>query len=106
MSDHALDQAAAALREVYAKQPLTPELSKMVLKAIQEAEHVLFNSLSNRWWIEDIQGVREDLTDEQAREVLAKVDQDMDCNIGINWLAIKTAAESLFPLPEEAADNA
>jgi hypothetical protein len=41
------------------------------------------------WWhIEDVQSVAEDLTDEEAREVLCIMARKSDANIGINWDSI------------------
>lgn len=48
------------------------------------------------WGIDDVQGVRPDLTDEQAWEVLQAVARYQDAEIGINWLALETIAETLF----------
>ncbi len=41
------------------------------------------------WWhIEDVQSVAEDLTDDEAREVLQIMAHKSDCNVGINWDSI------------------
>ena len=41
------------------------------------------------WWhIEDVQSAEEDLTDDEAREVLNIMAKKSDANIGINWDSI------------------
>lgn len=50
------------------------------------------------WSIEDIQGERPHLSDEQAREVLQMVKRKHDANIGVNWEVLKYWADELFPV--------
>lgn len=48
----------------------------------------------SEWWhISDVQSVAEDLTDEEAREVLELMAKYADCNIGINWETIEVWAD-------------
>ena len=48
------------------------------------------------WWhIEDVQSVAEDLTDEEAREVLEYMAKYHYCNVGINWDAIEVWADMI-----------
>jgi hypothetical protein len=63
----------------------------------------LFNPdwLASWWSIEDVQGERPHLTDDQAREVLAVIDRRHDASIGINWDFIQDIADMLFDEPEE-----
>jgi len=49
------------------------------------------------WSTEDVQGIRSDLTDEQAWEVLQQCRRFHDCEIGFNWLLIETVADDMFP---------
>jgi hypothetical protein len=49
--------------------------------------------LGDWWHIEDVQGVAEDLTDEEARNVLRYIKKYSDCNIGINWETIEGWAD-------------
>ena len=53
------------------------------------------------WSISDVIAVRDDLTDEQAAEVLAAVDKKHDANLGINWDVLETTAGFMFPAPEK-----
>lgn len=57
--------------------------------------------LANWWSIEDVQGERPDLTDDQAREVLRLIDRQHDAEIGINWQFIRDIAEMIYEDPEE-----
>ena len=49
------------------------------------------------WFTEDVLSVREDLTEEQAYEVLLLVKQRHDAEIGINWDFIRAIADLEFP---------
>ena len=48
------------------------------------------------WCVDDVQTVRADLTDEQAFEVLCRVDHYFDANYGISWDTLKLNADDLF----------
>lgn len=49
------------------------------------------------WDIEDVQSVRNDLSDEQAMNVLQRLKDKHDANIGINWEVIECVSEMLYP---------
>ena len=49
------------------------------------------------WSIEDVQSIRNDLTDEQAMEVLLLVKNRHDASIGVNWDTIEYVAKELYP---------
>jgi hypothetical protein len=49
------------------------------------------------WSIEDVQEVRPDLNDEQAGEVLSRVEDIHDCNCGITWDTLSIVADDMFP---------
>jgi hypothetical protein len=60
--------------------------------------------LTEWWHIDDIKGVRPDLSDEDARAVLRVIDRLVyrrDASIGVNWDFIETVADSLFPKPND-----
>jgi hypothetical protein len=57
------------------------------------------------WCVEDVQGVRPHLTDDQAWEVLQQCRRVHDCEVGFNWLLIETVADDLFPR-EDDGDSA
>lgn len=59
------------------------------------------NWLASWWSVQDVQDERPDLTDEQAREVLAIIDRRHDANIGINWQFIRDIADMTFEEPED-----
>jgi hypothetical protein len=59
------------------------------------------------WAIEDVQSVRPDLNDDQARQVLQAVERNHDATIGINWDVIGCHADMLFgcaPETDEAEE--
>ncbi len=49
------------------------------------------------WSTDDVLSVREDLTDEQADEVLEDVKRGHDASIGVNWTVIEAVADFKFP---------
>lgn len=49
------------------------------------------------WHIEDVQGVRSDLTDQQASDVLIHLKKNHDATVGINWDTLEIVADILFP---------
>ena len=55
------------------------------------------NQISIVWCVEDVQSVRPDLSDEQCMNVLYKVKDEHDANIGINWEVIEAVAEYMYP---------
>jgi hypothetical protein len=57
--------------------------------------------LADDWHIEDVISVREDLTEDQAAEVLSHLADNFDANNGINWEVIKYTADYLYPLEED-----
>ena len=60
------------------------------------------------WSIEDVQGIRLDLSDDQCWEVLQHVDRYKDAELGITWLTLEMAAEHLFgdaPETDEAEEE-
>jgi len=53
-----------------------------------------------KWHVDDVLDVREDLTREQAREVLHRVKAEHDANLGVNWEVIEYTADHYYPDPE------
>ena len=58
-----------------------------------------------RWCVEDVQAVRPDLTNDQARTVLYAVKSHHDATIGVNWDVIEAEAEELYPKKEDAGNE-
>jgi len=56
--------------------------------------------LRDEWSVQDIQDTREDLTYEQAAEVLKVMAENYDANNGINWEFISECAYELYPNEE------
>jgi hypothetical protein len=48
------------------------------------------------WGVEDVQGIRPDLTADQAWEVLEQVGRKHDAEYGISWTTLEIVAEDLF----------
>jgi len=77
------------------------ELFKRAAAALNELDQ--FDLVDKRtsmavvWFAEDVQSVREDLSDEQAMAVLQTMEQRHDGNIGINWEYIEAVADDLYP---------
>lgn len=63
----------------------------------------LVTSIAVEWGLEDVQSIREDLSDEQASAVLQAADRCHNAEVGINWDVLRTIADELFPelVPEE-----
>lgn len=61
--------------------------------------------MSVSWSIQDVQAERPDLSDDQARDVLAYVIDNHDANNGVNWEAINYASYVLFGDAPEAAEK-
>lgn len=60
------------------------------------------NEVSFRWTISDVQTVRPDLSDSQARDVLQRVRVDYDASTGVFWASIEEAAKQLYgPGPDD-----
>ncbi len=53
------------------------------------------------WSLEDVQGIRPDLTDDQAWEVLERVGDKHDAELGITWTTLETVADDLYPAPDD-----
>jgi|GEM_PF-3724579 len=55
------------------------------------------DALDITWTVEDVEKIRPDLTEEERRAVLQRVDRDQDSTHGVNFGSIETAAAQLFP---------
>lgn len=54
------------------------------------------NQIASAWSVEDVQEIRPDLTDEQAWQVLQRVERKHDASIGINWDTLEWYAGEMF----------
>jgi hypothetical protein len=57
----------------------------------------LKETINIRWSFEDVLSIRDDLTKDQACEVLAEADHRHDAEIGINWFVLEIHADHLYP---------
>jgi hypothetical protein len=55
------------------------------------------HSIAAIWCIEDVQGIRPDLSNEEAWDVLQDVDDHHDAEWGISWTTLETVADDLYP---------
>ena len=53
------------------------------------------------WTTDDVLSLREDLTEEEALEVLHAVARKFDAEFGINWHVIESTADFMFPRKEK-----
>ena len=98
--DAALDGATDEFDAERAK--LTPALRAAQAVLDSGTAIDLHELLANRrqiaaiWCIEDVQEVRPDLSDDQAWEVLRKVERRHDATIGLTWDTLEMTAKDLF----------
>jgi hypothetical protein len=69
------------------------EIKEATVKTIQLAD----DEIAIIWSAEDVLSIREDLTPEQALEVLEQAENSHDAGIGINWDVLATHADWMFP---------
>lgn len=79
---------------------LTGEDTREALAAYRRALAVDEDTIALEWWIGDVQEVRPDLDDEQARAVLARVLSNHDATIGVTWDTLEIVAHELYPQAE------
>ena len=58
------------------------------------------------WTVEDIHGLRPDLTDEQAMNVLITTSENHDANVGVNWDVLHHWATDLYGKEIELEEKA
>jgi hypothetical protein len=54
------------------------------------------DTITIKWHFSDVQEMRPDLTDDQAREVLWHAKRYHDANEGINWAVLEAHADFIF----------
>jgi hypothetical protein len=52
--------------------------------------------IAHIWSVEDVRNIRPDLNDDQAWEVLRRIDNDVDSSIGISWDDIERMAREMY----------
>jgi hypothetical protein len=70
--------------------PTTDELIKRIEARLNDSIEVI-------WHLDDVKQIREDLDDDECREVLESVKDRHDCNNGITWETLELMAERLYP---------
>jgi hypothetical protein len=76
------------------------------LKDIEKHQEIVKDPdvISLHWSTEDVQSVRPDLSDKQARQVLSYVQDKYDADVGVSWMTIEVAADLLFGEEKEVPD--
>lgn len=97
---HCINQLKAQVRELDTK-TLNEAISVLLEehKRRLDADHIYI-----MWCVEDVKGRRPDLTDEQCREVLSKMEWDHDGDVGITLIGIESVAAYLFPEPDNLGE--
>jgi hypothetical protein len=57
------------------------------------------------WYIEDVKGIRPNLTDEQAWELLQRASDSHDAENGITWTTLEAIADDLFGPSSETDED-
>lgn len=57
------------------------------------------------WQIDDVLSIRPDLTEEQAGEVLGRVEDCHDASIGVSWDTLEIVADEMFPPEDDEEDK-
>ncbi len=68
---------------------------------LKPAKPPLQKSITITWHIEDVQSIRENLSDEQASHVLQVIKENHNAELGINWDVIECLCDDLYPQPSE-----
>lgn len=80
-------------------------LFKQAVQAVNELDQYELvdkrHAMAIVWQIDDVLSIRPDLTEEQAGEVLGRVEDIHDASIGISWGTIEIAADDLFPKDDD-----
>ena len=63
------------------------------------------NCISIKWYVSDVREVRPDLDFEDCQEVLALIEEEHDCNVGVTWAVVREEANRLFPLKKGVNGN-
>ena len=77
------------------------DLFKQAVRAVNELDQ--YRLVDNRdtiallWCIDDVLEIRPDLTEEQAGEVLTRVDDIHDASIGLSWDTLQAVADDMYP---------
>ena len=71
--------------EIEVPDNITPDVESFKRAKEWAEKGINHDWFSSFWHISDVQEVREDLTDEQARVVLRYMEHYHDANIAINW---------------------
>lgn len=81
------------------------DLFKQAVAAVNELDHYELTdkryAMAIVWQIDDVLSIRPDLTEEQAGEVICRVEQCHDASLGVTWDTLDEVAGDLFPEEDE-----
>jgi hypothetical protein len=85
------------------------ELFKQAVAAVNELDNYELidkrDSIAIVWMTDDVLSIRPDLTEDQAMEVLVRVDRKHDASIGVSWETLEIYADDMFPAPDEGEEE-
>jgi len=71
--------------------------SKYILEQLKQIEEIERTQISHIWCVEDVFDAASELgvtlTEDQGCEVLGIVEDEIDCEIGVNWNVIRSAVQ-------------
>ena len=71
--------------------------SKYILEQLKQIEEIERTQISHIWCVEDVLDAASELgvtlTEDQGCEVLGIVEDEIDCEIGVNWNVIRSAVQ-------------
>lgn len=86
--------------DVTTSAPVIEDIDSYVLQLL--AKH---RKIAAIWRIEDVKGVRPDLTDDQAWELLQRASDSHDAENGITWTTLEAIADDLFGPSSETDED-
>jgi hypothetical protein len=99
---HRINEHAGALLDLLSD--VKPGLEPFYVCGFVQELLAKFGMIGCIWSIEDVQGIRSDLSDEQAWQVLEAVARRHDANYGVSWATVESLAEVLFGDAPETDD--
>jgi hypothetical protein len=78
-----------------------PEGEETPAEPVAAGRDIRQDGISIVWRWEDVQSVRDDLTEDQCVEVLEEVRRRHDASVGINWDLLQDNADTMFPRKKE-----
>ena len=81
-----------------------PQVNEALDMLVRHFKEIGENQINITWCVDDIRFLGYECTDEEGMKVLELVEEDHDCEYGINWATLDNACES-FNLKVKSDDN-